>query len=115
MKFLLAALFMAMLHISFGQSVVQENTFFAQGIYPTYNVDAIKELESEIRSLPFVKIVRLDINTSRFFILTKDIDQLDELTLRSWFSEKGNGLTCIQIGVYGTDAMNPYPFVNCQN
>ena len=84
-------------------------------MYPSDKVEIIKELESEIRALPFVKVARLDINTSRFFILTKDIDQLDETNLRSWFSEKGSELKCIQIGVYGVDTVNPYPFVNCQN
>jgi hypothetical protein len=118
MKFILFVVFATFIQFSFAQnqaSPVSVAPFFAQGLYPDLSEADTKALESEIRDLPFVQVARLDIPTKRFFILTKDLNQLDELTLRSWFSDKGDDLRCIQIGVQGVDAVNPFPFTNCQN
>lgn len=118
MKFILFALFMAFMHLSYAQTQATSTTvasFFAQGMLPDMNEENIRSLETEIRDIAYVQVVRLDVQTKRFFIVTKDISQFDELILRSWFSGIGDELECIQIGVQGIDSVNPFPFVNCQN
>lgn len=118
MKFVLYAIFSVCSLGLFAQNQTTSSAptpFFAQGLFPEQDETIIRDLESEIRSLPFISVVRLDTYSNRFFILTKDIDQIDELTLRSWFSEIGSELKCIQIGVHGIDSINSFPFVNCQN
>jgi hypothetical protein len=118
MKFVLIAFFMAFMHVSFAQpQVITANVtpFFVQGLFPDMNDENVRVLETEIRQMDYVQLARLDIHTKRFFIITKDISQFDELTVRSWFSKIGDELECIQIGVQGIDSVNPFPFVNCQN
>jgi hypothetical protein len=48
-------------------------------------------------------------------IITKDINQLSLETFKSWLGAFDSKSECIQIGLHGTDLVNPYPFVNCPN
>jgi hypothetical protein len=75
--------------------------------------EEMKTLELEMKSNPYIKVVRLDYNTQRAFILTKGIDQLSEDQFTSWFSNYANKVRCIQIGRHGIDQVKPYPFEGC--
>lgn len=66
-----------------------------------------------MRDHPNVQIIRLDFNTQRAFVLTKDTDQLTEEEFRSWFGDFSASVKCMQIGVYGIDEIDQYPFENC--
>ena len=46
--------------------------------------------------------------------LTKETNELLEDELRSWFGEFSESVRCIQIGVYGVDKIDKYPFENCE-
>ena len=61
-----------------------------------------------------IEMVRLDHNTQRALILTHGLSDFTEQDLISWFGIHGSTLTCVQIGVYGVDTIEPYPFTNCQ-
>ena len=87
---------------------------FAQCVFIIQDETELRSVEAEIREHPNVKIVRLDQNTQRAFILTKDIEQLSEKELRSWFGDYSDSVRCIQIGVYGLDKIDHYPFENCE-
>ena len=106
--------------VSFAQSDVDLSTqndlsLFAQGLFSISTKVEMETLENELKEMSYTRIVRLDWNTQRFFILTKDISDLTELELRSWFQEYGGDLNCIQIGIHGLDEMNTYPFTNCNS
>jgi hypothetical protein len=90
-----------------------EVTLFAQCMIEISNESDMRTLEAEIRLNPYVKIARLDYNTQRAFILTKNIDQLSEVNFTSWFNQFSDNVRCIQIGTYGVDVVKPYPFEGC--
>lgn len=114
-KILLVLLLMIGTTTVYSQSISNETTLFAQCIIDIDNPEEMKNLESEMRTNPYVKLVRLDGNTKRAFILTKSIDELSEENFISWFNQYSGSVSCIQIGLHGVDVVNPYPFTNCSN
>lgn len=97
---------------SYGQEEVR---LFAQGVFQVEDTEAILTTESAIRSNPNVSIVRLDPYSKRFFIITQNLNQLSEETLKNWFGTYAESVHCIQIGIHGVDAINTFPFSNCDN
>ena len=88
-------------------------SIFGQCMIEIATAEEMRKLETEMKSNPYIKIVRLDYNTQRAFIITKGIDQLSEDQFASWFSNYANKLRCIQIGRHGIDQIKPYPFEGC--
>lgn len=100
--------------LGFSQSTeVSTTTFFGQCMVEVQNQEEMKMLENQLKLNPYVKTVRLDYNTQRAFILTKNIDSLNEVDFTSWFSQYSSKVRCIQIGVYGVDEIATFPFENC--
>jgi hypothetical protein len=87
----------------FGQCMIEMNT-----------AEEMRALETEMRANPYIKVVRLDYNTQRAFILTQNIDQLTEEQFTSWFNAYADQVRCIQIGRHGVDVVKPYPFEGCE-
>lgn len=95
--------------------VQNENSthFFAQGML-TISQEAMTELELDMRTNnPYLKVIRLDVYTNRFFLLTENITSLEIQDLLSWFGEFADSVSCVQIGLHGVDTVNPFPFTNC--
>jgi hypothetical protein len=88
-------------------------SIFGQCMIEIATAEEMRKLETEMKSNPYIKIVRLDYNTQRAFIITKGIEQLSEDQFASWFSNYANKLRCIQIGRHGIDQIKPYPFEGC--
>lgn len=88
---------------------------FAQCKFEIKDQKKLKELEEKIKNNPNVKIVRLDFVSQRSFIITKNISNLTEEQFLSWFENYSDLVSCIQIGIYGVDKINPFPFTNCSN
>lgn len=99
---------------AFAQQNQQEVTLFAQCMLDLNDQNELSELEGEMRNNPYIKIVRLDYNTQRVFILTKGIDQLTEDQFVSWFNSYSTLARCVQIGTFGVDAVKPFPFEGCE-
>lgn len=97
------------------QTQTTETILFAQGLFSISEKSEMEALETELREHPNVKIVRLDWETQRLFLLTKELNTLSEEELISWFGEYAETVHCIQIGVYNVDPIEKYPFMNCQN
>ena len=112
MKHILTIFALVLTSLVFAQQ--EDPVLFVQCVFTIQDESELRNVEAEIRQHPSVKIVRLDQNTQRAFILTKDIQQLSEQELRSWFSEYSESVKCIQIGVYGIDKIDQYPFENCE-
>ena len=102
---------------SFGSYSQQqsETVFFAQCMLTIDNQEDFNELTAILQANPYVKVVRLDWISHRLFLITKDINQLSLETFKSWLGAIDSKSECIQIGLHGTDLVNPYPFVNCPN
>jgi len=92
-----------------------ETSFFAQCMLTIDNQEEFNDLNAILQVNPYVKVVRLDWISHRLFLMTKDIDQLPLETFKSWLGVYDINAECIQIGLHGTDLVNPYPFVNCPN
>ena len=63
---------------------------------------------------PEVETVRFDMSTQRALVITTGLTSLTEADFTSWFGQHSSTVNCVQIGVYGVDTMNSYPFTNCQ-
>lgn len=94
-------------------SEVTSTTLFGQCMIEVQNQDDMKTLENQLKTNPYVKVVRLDYTTQRAFILTKNIESLSDVDFKSWFSQYSSYVRCVQIGVYGVDEIDVYPFENC--
>lgn len=111
---------MFVLGVSFGQSqqaTIQQSDvrLFAQSMFSIATQAELDQLTNAIyTNHPEVEMVRLDLLTQRAFIVTTGIQSLSESDFISWFEQHADSVGCVQIGVYGVDAMNPYPFTDCQ-
>ncbi|MBU2018956.1 MAG: hypothetical protein KJ941_04855 [Bacteroidetes bacterium] len=104
--------------LAYGQtnSAVKSNgsAFFAQGMF-SLESDELLETEKSLKENPNVKLVRLDVYSNRFFILTENIQALNQQELRSWFGPYGKSISCLQIGIHGLDEVASFPFINCND
>jgi hypothetical protein len=112
--FLLGLLFTLTSFCSFSQQQ-NEPSFFAQCMLTIDNQEEFNNLTAILQGNPYVKVVRLDWISHRLFLMTRDINQLPLATFKSWLGVYDTNAECIQIGLHGTDLVNPYPFVNCPN
>ena len=114
MKYILLILFTFSLSVSFSQS--QNNSvLFAQCYFDIQNEQELLDLEANLRLHPNTNIVRLDFISQRAFILTQGINSLTQDEFKVWFEDFSSSVNCIQIGVYGVDSIDRYPFTNCQD
>lgn len=77
------------------------------------NQEDMKILENQLKLNPNIKVVRLDYTNQRAFILTKNIESLNEIDFKLWFGHYSSFIRCVQIGVYGVDEIGVFPFENC--
>ncbi|MFN6015739.1 MAG: hypothetical protein ACK47F_13710 [Flavobacteriales bacterium] len=95
-------------------SPVNQVALFGQCMIEINAVEDMRALEADMRSNPYIKVVRLDFNTQRAFLLTQNIDELTEEQFTSWFNVYSDNVRCIQIGRHGIDMVKPYPFEGCE-
>ncbi len=92
----------------------EQRNFFAQGMLDIPKAEMIA-LQDEMRLHPNLEVVRLDHNSNRFFLLIRNLSELTEDDLLSWFGHYSTYVKCVQIGVHGVDVVHAFPFVNCPN
>lgn len=115
MKLLLIAAFslLGLNNLSFAQE--SETSLFAQCLFTIEDQSELNRIQSSIREIPYVTIVRLDWHTQRAFILVNGLETLSKEELISWFEEYGDTLSCFQFGIHGVDEIATYPFNNCED
>jgi hypothetical protein len=91
----------------------QTTVFFAQCMLSITDEEELKAIEVNLRSNPYISIVRVDIPTRRVFLLTKNISFFSEENVTSWLGDAASKASCIQVGIYGIDPVANYPFTNC--
>ncbi len=114
MKKVLFSLFMLITSFAFSQESTS-SVLFAQCYFNISDRAEMLSIETEMKNHANAKMVRLDFETQRAFILTKNLNSLSTEELTSWFAEYGGSINCVQIGVYGVDPMEKYPFTNCED
>ncbi len=116
MKHLLYFTFVLIFSFS-GKSQTQANEthFFGQCLVNSLTNQEMIDLEINLRQNPFVQVARVDALSKRVFILTKDVTSFSAQDFQSWLGDFSSASTCSQIGLYGVDQINPFPFTNCQN
>lgn len=119
MKFIVSFIAVLCISTSFAQNPTlsqnQEVRLFAQCMFAITDQNQLDALTVEFyNSHPEVERVRFDMHTQRALIITTGISSLSESDFISWFGQHSSTVSCVQIGVYGVDTMNPYPFTNCQ-
>ena len=115
MKNLLLGIFLLFITTNtFSQTSNSETVLFAQSMIQVDNAEEMMALETEMRSNPYIKVIRLDYNTQRCFILTQNLDELSEENFISWFNQYSDKVRCIQIGRQGIYVVKPYPFEGCE-
>lgn len=90
------------------------STFFAQCMVDL-NPSELTTLENQLRAIPYVSIVRVDLPSHRLFLTTKDVNTFTVTDFASWMGAYASSYSCLQIGLHGVDPVNPYPFTNCQD
>jgi hypothetical protein len=107
------SIFISFISITSFAQQASEKVFFVQGELHISDKPTMDSLQTLLRSKSIIKIARLDWFSKRIFILTQGIDSLSLNEFESWFGNFSSQLFCIQIGIYGVDTLNPYPFTNC--
>ncbi|AEA42753.1 hypothetical protein [Fluviicola taffensis] len=87
--------------------------YFAQCMVNITNQNDLVALENQLRAIPYVGVVRVDIPTHRLFLVTRDLSALTPADFASWMGTYATSYTCLQIGLQGVDPITPYPFTNC--
>jgi hypothetical protein len=113
--FLVIVCLLGLTFVSRAQNTTDEPKYFAQCMLNIEDETTFRDLEQSLRNNPYVSVVRLDWISKRAFLLTRDIASLSEEQFQSWMGIHANQAFCIQVGLYGTDVINPYPFTNCEN
>jgi hypothetical protein len=117
MKNLILGLFLAMgtFWVTAQSPASQTNTpaFFAQCMVNVSNQSDLTTLENQLRAIPYVSVVRVDIPTHRLFLITKDISSFTATEFASWMGTYASSFSCLQIGLQGVDPIDKYPFTNC--
>lgn len=99
------------------QSAAPQTTtpsFFAQCLVNVGNQNELTALENQLRAIPYVSVVRVDVPTSRLFLTTRDLSSFTANEFSSWMGTYATSYSCLQIGLHGVDPVNPFPFTNCQ-
>jgi len=114
MKIILPFLFILSFTFSYSQSQTN-SVLFAQCYFDIQDEQVMLDLEENLRLHPNTNVVRLDYISQRAFIITQGLNSLTKDEFKTWFESFSSTVNCIQIGVYGVDAIDPYPFTNCQD
>lgn len=88
--------------------------FFGQALIEIKDEKAISSIQLEVRKNPNVKVVRIDPLTSQILLITNELASWSENEFISIFGEYSSKLSCIFIGVYGSDQIKVYPIKDCE-
>lgn len=91
----------------------QSPVFFAQCMLNLQTEQELTAVETHLKAIPYVNVVRVDIHTKRLFLITKNLSSFSSNEFNSWMVGYLEKVSCLQIGLHGVDAINPYPFTNC--
>lgn len=114
LKFTLS--FLLILYFQIGYSQTNEaSVFFGQSKVELNSPEQAEQLAQTLREIPYVKTVRVDWLTKRIILITQNLNEFTEASFKAWLGEFAPLVSCIQVGLHGIDAIQPYPFTNCKD
>lgn len=117
MKLIISFIAVLCISTTFAQNNNQtsEVRLFAQCMFSITDQSELDQLTVDFyNNHPEIEMVRFDVLTQRALVITTGISSLSNSDFISWFEQYSGTVSCVQIGVYGVDVMNSYPFTNCQ-
>jgi hypothetical protein len=110
----LGLIFFLLLGASQVNAQTQSTSFFGQCMIEVTTAEEMAQLQTTMRENPYIKVVRLDYNTQRAFVLTQNLESLTEENFMSWFGQYSDKVRCVQVGQHGVDSIKPFPFEGCE-
>jgi len=110
----LGLIFFLLLGASQASAQEQSTSFFGQCMIDVSTPEEMAHLQIVMKENPYIKVVRLDYNTQRAFVLTQNLESLTEENFTSWFSQYADKVRCVQVGQHGVDSIKPFPFEGCE-
>lgn len=97
-------------HLTFSQVIDSQIEYDQLFVQCKIHLDEVNqtELQNNLDSNPYVFLVRYDALTNGLFVVTKNIQLIDQSIFESWLSEYGNLITCFRKGVQGVDVFIPF-------
>lgn len=86
--------------------------FFAQSLL-TIQPNEYDLLQEQLKSIPFVHLVRVDPHSKQLFLITKNLESFSAAKLQSWTGEYFDKLTCVNIGLVNVDPFIQYESTEC--
>lgn len=116
-KLYLLLVLIASSHLTFSQVIDSQNEYDQLFVQCKIQVDEANQIEfhNNLESNPYVFMVRYDALTNGLFVVTQNIQLIDQLIFESWLGEYGNLISCFRKGVQGVDAFIPFNENYCSN
>ena len=102
---IIGLIFLLLLVTSQVKAQTQSTSFFGQCMIEVATAEEMAQLQTTMRENPYIKVVRLDYNTQRAFILTQNLESLTEENFISWFSQYADKVKCVQVGQHGVHSI----------
>ena len=108
-KLYLLLVLIASSHLTFSQVADSQNEYDQLFIQCKIQVEEANQIEfhNNLESNPYVFMVRYDALTNGLFVVTQNIQLIDQLIFESWLGENANLISCFRKGVQGVDAFIP--------
>jgi hypothetical protein len=98
--------------VSYGQATNNQRYFVQSMVSEAFHNP--EELANELRTNPYVYVVRYDQHTRGLLVVTKEIDfVLTTDVFFSWAAERSQYVNCVRVGLQSVDAHLPFPLTNC--
>jgi hypothetical protein len=85
-----------------------QDRFFIQIILEVENDSIYSEIESGLRTNPYVFMVRLDKITNGLFIVTEGVNQINRNIVNGWLGEHDSSIRCYRQGIHGVHEVLPF-------
>lgn len=109
-KLYLLLVLIASSHLTFSQVIDSQNEYDQLFVQCKIQVDEANQiaLHNNLESNPYVLMVRYDAFSNGLFVVTQNIQLIDQSVFESWLGEYGNLISCFRKGVQGVDVFIPF-------
>jgi hypothetical protein len=112
MRFVLSILVVSLLpFLSYSQELSlneHQDNLFVQVVLEDSDESSYAEIESNLRSNPYVFMVRLDRNSKGLFVVTKDLQSINRNVFNSWMGGYESSIHCYRQGIHGVHEVLPF-------
>ena len=95
-------------HAQMGEAANTDVKFFAQVMLNDATEQEFASLEADLKTNPYVFMVRLDRITNGLFIITQDVATFDQSVFNGWIGERTHLIECYRDGIHGMAEILPF-------